>query len=230
MRSDPGRFTGGEGSVGRPSAEPRPDVEPDRRCPHCDAWQPAVGSAARCPFCGARLPWERPPCGRNPIVNGLIRVAHAYRIWSLGVFAVALIQLLRVGDVPSLFFAFVVLVPFGTALGISFVARGATPWWIVAFLVLVDLGVILAPAHGIFPRLNLFPGIPWTPSRILSWYVLVYVALQFVALPPVVFVRSLRTVRRGGKPLLSPWICVFGFLVWGLFVTIVTLVIVMKTR
>jgi hypothetical protein len=230
MRSDPGRFTAGEGPGGRPSGKPLLAVESDRRCPQCDAWQPAVGNSARCSFCGAKFPWGHQPLGRNPIVNGLIRVAHAYRIWSLGVLAIALIQLLSVGDVPSLFFAFVVLCPFGTALGISFVARASTPWWIVAFLVLVDLGVILAPAHGILPWLNLFPRIPRTPSRILSWYVLVYVALQFIVLPPVVFVRSLRTARRGGRPLLSPWICVFGFLVWGLFVSIVVLVIVVETR
>jgi len=143
------------------------------------------------------------------------------------VFAVAVINLLRIGDVKSLFFGFIVLCPFAMALAISFLTRTATPSWIVAFLVLVDLGVILAPAHHIFPWLNMFPEIPRTQNRILSWYFLVYVTLQFGVAPPVGFARSLHTAWHGGKPALASWICVFGLLVWGLFVSVLSLCMVM---
>jgi len=109
------------------------------------------------------------------------------------------------------------------ALGISYRLRDATPRWIVTFLILVDLGVIIAPEHRLFPRLDLFPEIPRTQSRILSWYILSYFALQFIAAPPVAFFRSLRTAWRGGRPALALWICVFGLAVWGLLASVVLL-------
>jgi hypothetical protein len=160
-------------------------------------------------------------------LKALIRAAQGYRIWSLGVFAVAVIHLLRVGDSKSFFFGFIVLFPFAMALGISLLARAATPRWIVAFLVLVDLGVILAPAHGVFPWLNMFPEIPRTQNRILSWYFLVYATLQFGVAPPLAFGRSLHTVWHGGKPALATWICVFGLAVWGLLVSVISLCMIM---
>ena len=87
--------------------------------------------------------------------------------------------------------------------------RNATSRWIIAFLILVDLGVVLARAHQIFPWLNLFPEIPRTQNRIISWYILVYVTLQFGVVPPIVFVRSLRTAgaaeSRAGDLDLSLW-------------------------
>ncbi len=149
----------------------------------------------------------------------MIRVAQCYRTWSLGVLASAVIQLLLVGDFKSFYAGFFVLFPFAMAIGISYRMRPATSRWIVAFLVLVDLGVILAPAHWIFPRLNMFQELPLTQSRILSWYFLVYITLQFGVVPPVAFGRSIHTTWRGGKPVLALWICVFGLAVWGLFVS-----------
>jgi hypothetical protein len=152
-----------------------------------------------------------------------VAIAHGYRALSLGVFALPLLDLLRIGDARAFWVGFMVLFPFGMALAISWRAGPHTPRWIVAFLVLVDLGVILAPAHQILPGLNLFPELRQTQSRILTWYFLVYGTLHFGVAPPVAFARSLRTARRGGVPTLAPWICVFGFLVWGLLISLVTL-------
>lgn len=123
-----------------------------------------------------------------------------------------------------------VLFPFTVALAIAHRTRNAPSRWIVAFLVLVDLGVILAPAHQICPWLNMFPEIPLTQNRIISWYILVYAALQFGLLPPVVFVRSLRTAWRGQTPALAIWICLFGFAVWGLLMSIVAAVVMTGIR
>ena len=116
------------------------------------------------------------------------------------------------------------LFPFSAwRLGVSFLTRNATSRWIIAFLVLVDLGVILAPAHQILPRLNFFPELPRTDSRILSWYILVYTTLQLGIAPPVVFFRSLRTAWRGKKPPLATWICLFGLVAWAIFMFVVTM-------
>jgi hypothetical protein len=155
------------------------------------------------------------------VVTGLIWVARAYRQWSLVVFASAIVDLLWVGNAKSFFFGFMVLFPFTAALAIAHWTRNAPSRWIIAFLVLVDLGVLLAPAHLICPWLNMFPEIPRTQNRIISWYILVYATLQFGVLPPVVFVRSLRTASRGETPALATWICLFGFAVWGLLMSIV---------
>ena len=108
--------------------------------------------------------------------------------------------------------------------------RHAPSRWLVAFLVLVDLGVIFAPVHSPWPGLNMFSTIPRTQSRILSWYFIVYFLLQFVVVPPVVFVRSLATAWRGGKPALAPWICAFGFAVWGLLMFVCTMIAITNSR
>jgi hypothetical protein len=114
------------------------------------------------------------------------------------------------GQPGSFFCLFLILFPFGMALGISYQMGDATSRWIVAFLILVDLGVIFAPEHQLLPFLNMFPGLPKTENRILTWYFVVYGTLQFVVVPPVVFSRSLRTAWRGSPPALAPWICWFG--------------------
>ena len=207
--------------------DPRSHEEPDDRCPHCGAWQAGGDRAARCAFCDGELAPKVRPAGQIPFLNLLIRAAGAYRRWSLAVFVGAVIALLRVGEIKSFVFGFIVLFPFSMALWLAYRMRNATSRWIIAFLVLVDLGVIFAPAHQIFPRLNFFPEISRTQNRILSWYIVVYVTLQFGVAPPIAFVRSLRTAWRGGKPALATWICVFGFAVWGLFVSVVSMGVIM---
>jgi hypothetical protein len=142
------------------------------------------------------------------------------------VFAVAVIRLLQVGDAKAFWCGFFVLFPFATAIALSYLKGAATTRWLVAFLVLVDLGVILAPAHGIFPWLNLFPELPRTPNRILSWYFLVYGTLQFGLAPPVAFARSLRTAWRGESPTLRPSICVLGLAVWALLMFVASMVLI----
>jgi hypothetical protein len=191
-------------------------------CPCCGAWQPGEDRAPTCLFCDGELPpLANRPRARPRFVTGLIWTASAYRQWSLAVFAGAIVQLLLVGGAKSFFFGFVVLFPFTSALAVAHWTRNAPSRWIIAFLVLVDLGVVLAPAHQICPWLNVFPEIPHTQNRILSWYILVYATLQFGVAPPVVFVRSLRTAWRGQTPALATWICLFGFAVWGLLMAIV---------
>ncbi len=186
------------------------------QCPHCGTLLNVA--ELRCGFCGRSLrrQWDA-------VLNGLLWLVKAYRIWSLGVFVFAVIHLLRIGAFTSYFAFFFVVLPFGTALAIAFWKGDAVSRWIVAFLILIDLGVILAPEHRILPMLNMFPEIPRTQNRILSWYFLVYVALQFVVVPPVVFFRSLRTAWSGGKPALATWISFFGLTVWSLFVLILVL-------
>ena len=172
---------------------------------------------------------EVEPSGRTPpLVRGLIRLAGAYRVWSLGVFAVALIELIAVGDVRSCFLAVLVLIPFGAALAVACRSREYTSPWIVAFLVLVDFGVIIAPLHQVLPWLNLFPELGRAENRILTWYFLVNGVLQFVIAPPVAFARSLRTARRGGTPTLGVGICLAGFAVWGLLVGVISLIIAQR--
>jgi hypothetical protein len=201
--------------------DPLSHDDPEQHCPHCGAWQTGGDRTAACPFCGGQLPWVNPPRGHFPVLRGLMWVARAYRQWSLLVFAGAIVDLLWVGDSKAFFSGFMVLFPFTMALAIAYRMGRATSRWIIAFLVLVDLGVVLAPAHHIFPWLSFFPEIPPTQNRIISWYILVYATLQFGVLPPIVFVRSLQTAWRGGKPPLATWICLFGFAVWGLLISIV---------
>ena len=153
--------------------------EPDQHCPHCGAWQTGGDRVALCPFCDGELPWAEPPGSHNSVLKGLLWLALAYRQWSLVVFAGAIIDLLSVGNSKSFLFGFTALFPFTLALGIAYRTRNATSRWIIAFLLLVDVGVVLAPAHQIFPCLNLFPEIPRTQNRIISWYILVTGALQF---------------------------------------------------
>jgi hypothetical protein len=188
----------------------------NRACPHCS--MPLTDGASRCSFREGTL--QRQP---HLLLSSLLWVVKAYRLWSLGVFAYALSRLAMVGKVESYYVLFLVIFPFGMALAISYRLGDATSRWIVAFLILVDVGVILAPEHRLLPKLNLFPDLPLTQSRILTWYLLIYAWLQFVVLPPVVFSRSLRTARRGGQPALASWICLLGFAVWGLIVTVVVL-------
>jgi hypothetical protein len=191
------------------------DIPETHRCPACETLLPY--GASGCAFCGVR-----PQGQRNSIWNSLLWLVKAYRTWSLGVFAYALIQLAMVGHPAKYFFLFLILFPFGMALGISYRMGDATSRWIVAFLILVDLGVIIAPEHQFLPFLNLFPMLPRTQNRILTWYFLVYGMLQFVVLPPVMFFRSLRAAWLGRRPALATWICCFGLAVWGLIVTILT--------
>jgi hypothetical protein len=186
------------------------------RCAACDT-PFAVGSTS-CDLCGLRLQGQR-----SPLWSGLLWSVKGYRVWSLGFFAYALIKLALTGQPGAYFSLFLILFPFGMALGLSYRMGDATPRWIVAFLILVDLGVIIAPQHQFLPRLGMFLGVPRTENRILTWYVLVYALLQFVLAPPVFFTKSLRTSWRGGKPALAPWICYFGFVVWGIIVTILTI-------
>ena len=192
-------------------------------CPRCGTQLMETESADRCWFCRGDLPRKKSSPRRNPLARGLVASAHGYRAWSLGVFALALLDLLRIGDARAFWVGFMVLFPFGTALAIAWVFGESTPRWIVAFLLLVDLGVIFAPAHQILPGLNLFPELRQTQSRILTWYFLVYGTLHFGVAPPIVFARSLRTSWSGAVPIIAPWICVFGFLVWGLLMCRVTL-------
>jgi hypothetical protein len=160
------------------------------------------------------------------VLKGLLWVAKGYRAWSVGIFAVAVIRLLQVGDAKAFWCGFLVLFPFATAIALSYFKGPATTRWLVAFLVLVDAGVILAPAHGIFPWLNLFPELPRTPNRILSWYFLVYGALQFGLAPPVFFIRSLQNAWCRGTPVVRPWICLFGLSVWAMLVFVSAMVII----
>ena len=187
-------------------------------CPHCGARPPESGGAANCQFCGGRVA-PRQSC-KLTILKALLWLVSAYRIWSLALFVWAIGHLLAVGGFASYFVAFLIIVPFTAALGISYVTRNAVSPWIVSFLLLVDLGVVIAPEHRILPMLNMFPMLPRTQSRILSWYFLVYGMLQFVILPPVAFSRSMWTAWRGGTPVLHVGICLFGFAVWGLIIFI----------
>ena len=172
---------------------------------------------------------ESRPAG-HPIFAGLIGMARAYRVLSLGMFAFAVLHLARLGDSESYFLLFLVVFPFSMALAISYRVPGPPNRWIVAFLLLVDLGVIIAPEHRILPMLHHFWAIPETQSRILTWYFLVYATLQFGILPPVAFARSLRTARGGGRPTLGPWVCVFGLGAWGLVASLLTFSLIRSWR
>jgi len=211
------------GSIGSLWADALPRSGADRQCRHCGAELKADDQGDRCLFCGEKLAWQDLGVRRHPVLKLVIWLAEGYRVWSLGLFVAALIPLLRIGDVKSLFFGFIALFPFGMALWIAFRTRPATSRWIVAFIVLVDLGVIVAPFHGVLPWLNMFPEIPRTENRILSWYCLVYTTLQFGVAPPVVLGRCLHTAWRGGRTALAPWICVFGLAVWLLLVSVAML-------
>jgi hypothetical protein len=188
----------------------------DARCPDCDT--PYMEGSSGCEFCG-----RKPPGQRNPFLRGLLWSVKAYRMWSLCLFTYALFHLAGLGHAGAYLCLFLILFPFGMALAISYRMGDATSRWIIAFLILVDLGVIIAPEPQLLPWLNMFPQLPITQNRMLTWYFLVYCMLQFVALPPIVFSRSLRTAWGGGKPALAPWICLFGFAVWGLIVTILSM-------
>ena len=201
--------------------DPRLSDELAQQCPHCGIWQTNGDQSLRCSICDGALPsGYRPRGNSHPVLYALIRVVQAYRIWSVILFLGAVIRLLQIGGAKSFFFGFIVLLPFSAALGLSFFARSR---WLIAFLVLVDIGVILAPAHQLFPGLNFFPELPLTASRMISWYILVYVTLQFVVAPPIVLGRSLRIAWRGEKPPLAVWICVFGSAVWGLLMFIIAM-------
>ena len=194
-----------------------------QRCEGCGSPPSGDLSVGSCPACGRGLLEQNKPSVAYKVRQRLVWLAKAYRVWSLGLFAVAILHLILVGQFKNYFAAFLVILPFSTALIMSYQFGERTSGWIVTFLILVDLGVIIAPEQQILPKLNMFPQIPRTQNRILSWYILVYISLQFVALPPVAFFRSLRTAWRGNQPTLSPWICLLGFAVWILVVTIFTL-------
>ena len=186
------------------------------RCPTCKS--PFSEGSERCDFCGGRLQSHRPR-----LLRSILWLVKAYRTWSLGLFAYALYHLLKIGAVESYFALICVVVPFGMALAMSYRMGDSTSRWIVSFLLLVDVGIVIAPEHQLFPMLNMFPQLPRTQNRILTWYFLVYGSLQFLVAPPVAFFRSLRTAWRGQKAALAPWICLLGFAVWGLIVTILVL-------
>jgi hypothetical protein len=204
-------------------------TKPDRPCPHCGTWQTTGDDRqATCHFCHGRLTRERRSELSGKIRKGLTWLARGYRQWSLAIFAGAIVELLWLWNAKSFLFGFVVLFPFTVALALAHWTRkrNATSRWIIAFLVLVDLGVVIAPTHQILPWLNMFPEIPLTQNRIISWYVLVYFTLQFGVVPPVALGRCLRTAWRGEVPALSTWICLFGFAVWGLLMSVVAMVVV----
>jgi hypothetical protein len=186
------------------------------RCPICES--PFTEGSARCDFCGGKLQSRH-----RPLLPTLLWLLKAYRTWSLGLFAYALYHLLRIGAFESYFALLCVVVPFGMALALSYRMGESTPLWIVSFLLLVDVGIVIAPEHQLLPMLNLFPQLPRTQNRILTWYFLVYGSLQFVVAPPVMFFRSLRTAWRGKKAALAPWICLLGFAVCGLIVAILVM-------
>jgi hypothetical protein len=143
------------------------------RCPNCGAWEGGDDRAATCSFCTGALPWAYRPRRQASAQKGLIWGARAYRQSSLLVFAGAIVELHWLANVKAFFFGSVVLLPFTEALWLAHRTRNA---WIIAFLVLVDLGVILAPAHQIFPWLNMFPEIPRTldSSVISCWSQIIF--------------------------------------------------------
>jgi hypothetical protein len=186
------------------------------RYPCCDTT--LSDGSSRCSFCGEWLKAQP-----NAFLNALNWVVKAYRGWSLGVFGFAVLHLLAMDHIKSIVFLFYLILPFGGALAISYRQGAETSRWIVIFLILVDLGVIIAPDHWILPALNMFPDLPRTQNRILTWYFLVYVSLQFVVAPPVFFFQSLRIAWSGVRPPLASWICLFGLAVWGLIVAIIVM-------
>ncbi len=208
--------------------DPRTEGDLDRRCPECGAWLPGGERGTPCPSCGGAIPSSGP--ARHPIWAGLAWLAGAYRIWSLGVFALALYHLVRLGDAGSYFLLFMVVFPFGMALALSCWMPGPPNRWLVAFLLLVDVGVILGPEHRILPMLHQIRALPETQSRILTWYFLVYATLQYGIMPPVGFGRSLRTAWRGGRPTLRPGICVFGLALWGFVASLLTYGVITSWR
>ena len=201
--------------------ESPPSAESAPRCPGCET--PLPPRAAICPFCGEKAPRRD---DSRTVGRALLWLVKAYRTWSLGLFAYAVMHLFLVGKFQSYFVLFLVAFPFGMALAVSYAKGDATPRGIVAFLILVDLGVIIAPAHQILPMLNLFPDLPKTQNRILTWYFAVYFLLQFVLAPPYVFFGSLRTAWRGGRPPIALWICLFGLATWSFIVFLVTVFVV----
>jgi hypothetical protein len=160
------------------------DIPATLRCAGCDS--ALVEGASSCDFCGLQSQgqgksfWQR-----------VLWLVKAYRLWSLGVFVYALIQLAMLGHVGAYIMLFFILVPFGMALGVSYRMGDATSCWIVAFLILVDLGVIIAPEHQFLPMLNMFPQLPKAENRILTWYFLVYGMLQFVVWGLIVTILSM---------------------------------------
>ena len=195
-------------------------------CPWCNALRIGDDEAKTCLQCGGILPRQDHHSVGHYVRKRLVWLVKAYRVWSLGVFTVAVFHLILAGQFGNYFAAFLVIFPFTTALALSYRLGDRTPGWIVTFLILVDLGVIIGPEHQILPKLNLFPQIPLTQNRILSWCFLVYATLQYVVMPPIAFFRSLRTAWYGGRPALSPWICLFGFAVWGFVAMIFTMLLI----
>jgi hypothetical protein len=194
-------------------------------CPRCGAILAAAEGIGPCRACVTERSAEGVPRRRPAFLRVLISMAHAYRAWSLGIFSLAVIELLRLADARAFWLGSLILFPFGAALAIAYRRGTASSRWLVAFLLLVDFGVIIAPAHRFLPGLHLFPELRPTQSRILAWYFLVYFTLQFVVAPPIAFGRSLHTAWRGDRPVLAPWICVFGLLVWGLVMVLVILLL-----
>jgi hypothetical protein len=194
-------------------------LEENLRCPWCDT--PFTERSVRCDVCGKRFQ------GRDHILlDLLLSMVKAYRVWSLALFGFAVFHLIAIGQLKTYYAFFLIAFPFGMALSISYRMGNATSRWIVVFLILVDFGVVIGPEHQILPILNLFPEMPRTQNRILTWYFLVYATLQFVVVPPVVFFKSLRTAWRGEQPALEIWICLLGLAVWGFIIFILVMLAV----
>jgi hypothetical protein len=89
----------------------------------------------------------------------------------------------------------------------------------ISFLCCIGICIELALIQTLLPKFNFFPQLPRTQSRILSFYVAVYLFYFLVLLPPICFGRSLYLKKVGEQPYLHPNICYLGLFSWGVLMS-----------
>lgn len=171
----------------------------------------AIDNTWHCVDCqAARKHWikthdnDRPRPFRIPIVR-----------LALFLFAVATLVYYRGFD-PSIILMFVL--PLMGAFAFSESEIPSYRYSAIAFLALVNVGVVIARTEWLFPDLEMDDQLPPVPNRILAWYGGLYLLYLFSVVPLVVFGGFLIQHSKGKNPGWSRFTCIIG-LVLGLILT-----------
>jgi hypothetical protein len=147
----------------------------------------------------------------------LARTRHLLIYEGLAALVFAVLQLLWLRGLDIRFILLFGLPPFVAVVALQRGKTAAARRLAAAFLISIGVGVIVAHAPALFPRLQTgFPGLPQVQDRLLSWYTGVY--LSFVTVSPlVIFARDLWVRRRREPVKFSRFTCILGLFTVGLF-------------
>lgn len=163
-------------------------------------------------------PHAEPPS----FVQSVHSIANRFHtLWLSGLFVAAVVHAMWLSRgqpaqaLGALLFNYIVPL---TLAWVTIKSRTATPMdrsLAYLFLILIGLGIIIAPFPALFPNMMIVKRqLPAVQNRIVAWYLMVFLLYLMVILPPYLFAKSLARHGRGESAMFSGPTCVLGFVTW----------------